>query len=363
MTKQGALRALACSVVLTACGGQEPGARLTNARVPIVYGEPSPAGGVEDAVLLLRTAVDGQELLCTASLVAKNLALTARHCLAHLIQGPFNCTVRGELIDNPDGAGRIGLDLPANTLEFYGGSLPRGEPVARGSSIVSTFSDTICVNDIAFVVLDRMVDLPLLPLRLSGSARVGEAVTFVGYGMDETQSDTIDFRTQERRRKTGLTIAAIGPDSLDQGVTTVAPRTLVVEGPSGCVADSGGPLLDAATRAVVGVYSTLDGMSCVDPSVRHEFVHVPPFWSLAEDAFRSAGAAPNVEPLPVRDAGSEADADSGSTPAVTPTTSGDGCSLAPRREHDSAASASSWSFVFSLATLRCIRLRRRSWKT
>ncbi|HEX7454010.1 MAG TPA: trypsin-like serine protease, partial [Polyangiaceae bacterium] len=293
----------------------EPG--LSASRSAIVGGEPSPAG-MQNAVLLLRTAVDGQELLCTASLVAPNLALTARHCVAHLQDGPFNCSVKGELLDNPTGAGRIGLDLPASSLEFYGGALPRTTPLAHGLSIVSTLSDTVCVNDIAFIVLDRAVALPVLPLRLRGHAQVGEAVTLVGYGLVSDSQQTIDFSNQPRAQKTGLSIAGVGPDSLADGVTTVPPRALLLTGPSGCVGDSGGPLLAASSNAVLGVYSLLNSASCSDARVRHQLVHVPAFQTLIAQAFAAAGADPTPETPPgdLGAAGASADAGAGGGPGL-----------------------------------------------
>jgi hypothetical protein len=329
-----------------------------------VYGEPSPAGTSDDAVLVLRTTIDGQELVCSASLVAKNLVLTARHCVAHSIQGPFNCTVRGALVDNPDGAGQIGLDLPANSLEFYGGAAPRHAPLARGSAIFSTLSSTICMNDLALVVLDRDVDLPVLPLRLSGRARMGESVILVGYGFDETES-TIDVRTQVRHRKTGLTISGVGPDSLDQGVTTVAPRTIVVEGPSGCVGDSGGPLRDATSGAIVGVYSLLDGVTCVDPSVRHEFVHVPPLRAVIDDAFQAAGATPMLESTPELDAAWDADVDAtdeaGTSRSTTSasTVSDDGCAVAPTSALGAGSSRSARTLISLIGLLLVGTARRK----
>jgi hypothetical protein len=280
------------------CGGcAAPDMRIGTTRSPVVYGEPSPEGGIEDAVLLLRTAVDGVEVLCSASLVAPRLALTARHCIAHLEDGPFNCSVRGEVIDNPTGAGRLGLDLPAESLEFYGGSTPRKEPLARGERVISTLSETICLDDVALVLLDRPVPIPPLPMRLKAATRVGEPVILVGYGMNEKQLQTIDFVTQPRRRKADLSIADVGPDSIDDGVTTAAPRTLWLKGPSGCIADSGGPLLSEETLAIVGVYSLLDGATCTDSDVRHEFVHVRPFRTLIADAFAAAEAEPLAEPF------------------------------------------------------------------
>jgi hypothetical protein len=313
------------------CGVAVPREQLSVERVAIVNGEASVPGGSEDAVLLLRTMVDGAELLCSASLVAKNLVLTARHCVAHLVQGPFNCTVQGELIDNPTGAGRLGAHLPAAGVEFYGGSTPRSAPLAHGTQVISTLSQTICLNDIAFVVLDTPLDLPVLPFRLGASARKGELTTLVGYGSEDTMGAFIDFRTQERRRKSGLSIAGVGPDSVDDGVTTVPPRTIVLEGPSGCVGDSGGPLLAEKTMAVLGVYSLLDGKDCTDPAVRHELVHVPVFRVLIEEAFRAAGAEPTLEPRPSpsNEPCGDASAEAGNAASCTPLSAASGTDVRP----------------------------------
>jgi hypothetical protein len=288
------VRGLLGLFVLSGCCAA-PDEPIGTVRSQVVYGEPSPAGGIEDAVLLLRTTVDGAELLCSASLVAPRLVLTARHCVAHLEQGPFQCTVRGELIDNPGGAGRLGLDVPADGIALFGGTTPRKEPLARGERVISTLTDTICLDDLAFVVLDRPVPIEPLPVRLEAMTRVGEAGVLVGYGMNERQSRTIDYRNQPRLRKPELAIADVGPDSIDDGVTTAAPRTLWLKGPSGCVADSGGPLLSETTNAIVGVYSLLDGDACTDANVRHEFVHVRPFQTFIEEAFAAAEAEPIAE--------------------------------------------------------------------
>ena len=262
-------------------------------------GEPS-VSGIEDAVLLLRTEVDERELVCSSSLVAPNLVVTARHCVSHLVEGLFSCTVRGELVEDGGGAGRLGVHLAAADLEFYDNVLPRDMPLARGERVLSTLSETICMNDLAFVVLDRSLELPVFPLRLEGRARRGELVTLVGYGLDETQDETepFDVSNQARTRKTDLAVAEVGPDSVDDGVTTAQPRSVVLEGPSGCVGDSGGPLLAKRSNAVLGVYSLLGASSCLAPDARHLFVHVPPFRALIDEAFSAAGAEPIAEPVP-----------------------------------------------------------------
>jgi Trypsin len=379
----GRAASLACSV-LCACSApasHEPD--LSVAHGSIVFGEPSNAGA-EDAVLLLRTMVDGQELLCTASLVAPNLALTARHCVARVTEGPFNCSVKGELYDNPTGAGRLGLDLSATSLDFYDGALPRTKPIAHGLSIVSTLSNTTCVNDIAFVVLDRAVALPVLPLRLHGSAALGEAVTLVGYGLVDDNAQTIVVRTQPRLRKTGLSIAGVGPASLADGVTTVPPRSLILKGPSGCVGDSGGPLLAASSNAVLGVYSLLNGVACSDARVRHQLVHVPAFQALTEQAFAAAGADPvpearqdagadaadaantvddasNADDASTADDASDADADDADDAGVphTPGTSkSSGCAFLPARTQ-SSPSPSGLALLLALFCFRGRAARKR----
>jgi hypothetical protein len=264
-----------------------------------VNGEPS-GPGPEDAVLLLRTELDERELVCSSSLVAPNLVVTARHCVSHLVEGLFSCTVRGELVEEGDGAGRLGVHLPAADLEFYDNTLPRDAPLARGERVISTLSETICSNDLAFVVLDRFLDLPVFPLRVEGRARKGELTTLVGYGLDETQDETepFDVSVQARTRKTDLSIAEVGPDSIDDGVITAPPRSIVLEGPSGCVGDSGGPLIARRTNAVLGIYSLLGAPSCLTPDARHLFAHVPAFRALIDEAFSAAGAEPIAEPVP-----------------------------------------------------------------
>ena len=371
---------LVCCALCQCCASSPPDPGLSAVQSAIVGGEPSPAGGAEDAVLLLRTVVNSQEVLCTASLVAPNLAVTARHCVANLEDGAFNCSVKGELFDNPTGAGRLGLDLPADSLEFYSGALPRTKPVAHGLTVVSTLSETVCINDIAFVVLDQPVALPVLPLRLHGRAAVGEAVTLVGYGLTGDGADTIVVATQPRLRKSGLSIAGVGPDSLDDGVTTVPPRALILEGPSGCIGDSGGPLLAASSNALLGVYSLLNGVSCTDARVRHQLVHVPAFQALTEQAFAAAGATPVPEPSELGDADASADADADAEPdadadadanvdAALPAgggaSAGGGCALL--RPHSGGSPSLSWLGVMlvvlgSRVRARRARRRRRQWR-
>lgn len=272
---------------------------LGRAREAIIGGELS-QHGIEDAVLLLRTVTaENGERLCSASLVAENLAVTARHCAATVGDGRFLCSPSGERTEIDADAGRMGLDLPPETLEFYSNDTPRSEPVALGERIVSTLSDSACRDDLAFVVLDRAVELPILPLRRGRPGLEGEAVVAVGYGMTQGNAPAIDYETQKRRRKAGLSISSVGPDSRD--VVGMAPaRVVIVDGPGACLGDSGGPLLAESTNALLAVHSLVEG-DCVSPESRSWYAHLPPLWPWAERAFDAAGATPTLEPDPSGD--------------------------------------------------------------
>jgi hypothetical protein len=288
--------ALACGLLGpgSGCAGPSDGLPpIGIGRQAIIDGEAS--GGDEDGVLMIRAVLEDQrEVICTASLVAPNLLLTARHCVSYLTEGLFSCSVEGALVNGGDGAGELGLHIPSEWIEVYGRETPRNEPLARGQQTISTLSETICNNDLAFVVLDRALDLPLLPLRLGRSAEFGELGMMVGFGLEAGQLG-IDYRQQPRLRKTGLVVAGVGPDSLEEGVTSVAPRSLIVDGPCGCIGDSGGPLMAETSGALLGVYSLQQGGSCTADDVRQHLVHVPPFERLILDAFTAAGAEPRPE--------------------------------------------------------------------
>ena len=259
-------------------------------------GQSSPSPSDDDSVVLLRTDASGTETICTGVVIAPNLVATARHCVSYLLEGTFRCTVQGEAVDNPEGGGTLLGHFPADKLEVYALEVPEPTPRAKGARILSTDSQTICINDLAFVITDRALDLPIAKVRLGTPTRRGELVTVIGYGLDETM--TPDWRTRPRRKVRQQPVYAVGPDSIEDGLGVVPPRTLVLQGPSACLGDSGGPALSDETGAVVGINSLLSGTSCTSQDATHDYTNLPPFEALVREAFAAAGASPRLETEP-----------------------------------------------------------------
>lgn len=322
------MRALSICILSLAVGCSSPDTdSVGEVRHAIIGGEISPAGTDDDAVLLLRATADG-EVICTATLVAPNLALTARHCVAFGGPPAFQCTETGELIPNDWEGGTLGADFPSDSIELFTVD-KRDEPVAVVSSIVSSNTDTICKNDIAFLILDRNVSLPARAIRSGTPTTTDEKVTLVGYGAAIT-GQKLDYLTLNRKRLTGQDVVDVGPESASDPIFFAPPRSLLLYGPAACSGDSGGPAFSEKTGAVIGVFSILSEGDCSAQDLELLYTHTSPFSALIGEAFEAAGAEPVPEPGSESDAGAETGAepeptnDAGVTPASAEESSSDG---------------------------------------
>jgi MYXO-CTERM domain-containing protein len=239
---------------------------------------------VDDAVVRLVAPLGN----CSATLVAPNLVVTARHCLAVVNR------VDG-LACNPDGTsandlGLITRDFEPSEIGFSFGPGSDVDKWIEAKRFFSTGSQTVCMNDIALVELSRPIDdWPLMPLRLLRPTHVGESLTVVGYGRAEASSPG-----GIRRRRTGTDVLTVGPNRFDDDGGQAVRGTFVVgQGP--CSGDSGGPAISEKTGAIVGVYSILGAQSCEERDARNVFVQIAEYEELVREAFDAVGESPWYE--------------------------------------------------------------------
>jgi MYXO-CTERM domain-containing protein len=186
--------------------------------------------------------------LCTATLIAPNLLLTARHCVSpgagddHVLCGD---SVLGE-------------PYPASAFFATNAAQPREDsPFFKAAEVrVPVQGEDTCGYDVALIILAQNVPTsittPAVP-RIDREVETGEPYTAVGYGVNEDGNST-----GSRMQRAGLEIAC-QPGSCGSGVESTEFR-----GETGiCSGDSGGPALDADGK-VVGVVSR-GGPDCSIP--------------------------------------------------------------------------------------------------
>ena len=259
--------ALAIAVLGLAVGGcaapvegLEPQDHLGRAIQPIVGGAAS--GGDQDAVVVLARFEGGARVgLCTATLLAPNLVVTARHCVS-ATDATAACGSDG----NPVVGAALHGDRAPETLAVFtsaAGLAPDtstdGAAKARGKKLVVDGATSICNHDLAFVVLDKAVAGPIAPIRL-GPPSPSETLTAVGFGITEAGA-----LPASRMKRSGLVLTGAGPMAYPDDARYGVGDAEFLLGESACAGDSGSPTL-AGSGAVVGVASRAGNGKARDPS-------------------------------------------------------------------------------------------------
>jgi hypothetical protein len=199
--------------------------------------------------------------LCSGTLIAKDVVLTARHCVAKT----------AESIRCPADAQQVYGAHAASSLAIYTGDVVDGQlPAALGRELVMPEGITLCDADIAAIVLDR----PILNIKPVGvRARplaAGERVLSVGYGKRGNRLDSGDKFYREHVPVQSISLAEF------------------VVGEATCKGDSGGPALDETSGELLGVVSR-GGPSCEGANVHNIYTRVDAFAWLVDAARKRSG--------------------------------------------------------------------------
>lgn len=347
------MRRLIASILLTGCtaANVETEAPAALTKQAIVNGYASTAA--QDAAVMIVT--NGQ-FGCTGTLIAPNLVLTARHCVA------------GDL-DESTLCGAAKNDLPASAFSIaLGVDASAAKKIGRGVKLYVPTTKNLCGFDVALIQLDK--DIPnakTAPVRFE-KLTTGEVTVAVGYG-----SATPNGPPTPGRRQRGARVEGVGPATKTwlaksgEKISYEIPSGDVATGESTCFGDSGGPLFDDAGD-VVGVTSRgIDG-ECTDrPSI---YASVAAHEKLIRDAAKAAGhpigaAAPAPQDPSASEGDPENDAPGGEQDEELPParrstaalqgTANSGCAASPSTAHD----ASSIALIAMIALSLAASIRRR----
>jgi hypothetical protein len=252
-------------------------------------------GGVDspearDAVVFVHVEhADGAFSDCTGTLITPHVSVTAKHCIARVANRTFVCSGSGELVEDGAGAGLFGETADPFAIEIYSGARPIGTPSARGARVITTSSVQACRDDLALIVLDRAIELDqYAALRTELHTRVGEPLRLVGYGSGQREG------TVERRELLNVRVLDVGSTEGDDARATTPRRSLVVEGNTVCIGDSGGPALSMESGALVAVFSRISG-DCLARESRNTFMLVAGYLELFERALEATGESAMLE--------------------------------------------------------------------
>jgi MYXO-CTERM domain-containing protein len=228
-------------------------AALGQAQQAIIGGEldESTAGVVGLALDLGRRSAAGH---CSGTLIAPNLVLTARHCVA--------------FTDDEDSQGVVECDtakfnepLPANLVLVSPEPIrPKeiGDPsYVRGREIRTVGDPDVCGFDIALIILEgEGIPNTITPIepRLSTAPIARERFSTVGYGLTNPDDPASDGT---RQRADGSVVRCSREDCVELSDGAIrSSEWASVDAPI-CSGDSGGPALDEQGR-VFGVASRGD---------------------------------------------------------------------------------------------------------
>lgn len=361
-----AAAAAAAAATLGACSSNRA---PSNAETTSQLASPIVGGAVDttrpDVLLLRDDTLAG--FRCTATLIAPNLVVTARHCVGKRGVGTTLC--RGDATDDgaqslPNYAGNV------EAAPMYFSASPSSPTLARGVAIYDDGATTTCAHDLALIKLDR--NLPGIKpslLRRTPPA-IGDALLAMGFGWTDRNASV----NATERMKVTTNVLALGPvvysfkafgdASAPPQPLAIAAGEIAVVG-STMTGDSGGPAFDGAGQlaAIVsrgygdayygpGTFTTIAAhLATIDAALVAS--GNGPVADAGNDAASPAPDADAAPRVPVVPPDPPADASSEAAPAAD-----EGCSIA--RSTTTTPSRNPGGVITAAALALVAVLRRRS---
>lgn len=244
------LACLACLACLGACSDQ--GARERPA--PPATGSTASAivGGTVDTtrpdVLLLRDDT-ATGFRCTATLIAPNLVITARHCVGkRAVPNATTLCKGGATTDGAQALPNYQGDLAA--MPMYVSASPSSPLLARGKKIYDDDATTTCSHDVALIELDPPIaGIAPSPIRRTPLAQ-GDPLVAMGFGWTDHNASV----NATERMKGATSVLALGPivysfkpngdPMATSQLVAIAAGEIGVQGIT-MTGDSGGPAFDS----------------------------------------------------------------------------------------------------------------------
>lgn len=259
----------ALTVMAVACSAPEA-ERVRSSDNSLITGDDD-----HQAVVRVESAGGG---LCSGVLVAPNVVLTARHCIAELDADKVRCGANVLVRSRVSTTSRPPSDMVVTVDDGTRAPFTSAVKVIHAPS-----DDVLCDGDVAALVLDASVPPTRarpLAMRLDVGVLAGERFTVAGFGKQP------DGTVGERHHREGILVERVGPRAREDDHPALGAHEIETA-TAFCQGDSGGPALDPETGSVVAIVSRNE--SCTAPH-GYVFTLISGFRTMIEQAFASAGA-------------------------------------------------------------------------